>query len=127
MGSSFTSRQYGELIAATDDIECPDSDGFQLAFLRSSISTLACKIVLPASLVKQPLLSLTTFRSGNFNQSHCFEAMKAILEQSEEGKGDFHASKTIVSVLDASKDSINGTTCIMLVTRTSELNGKGGF
>ena len=108
-------KQYGELTAATSGLNC--GEDFQLAFLRSSISKLARHIMKKE--VKQSLFTVNIFQRGKFDESPCFGAMKAILDQSEERKGDFHASKMILNNLNGDEDSINGT--IMLVARASGL------
>ena len=89
-------RQYGELIAATDDLEYR-RDGFQLAFLRSSISELAEKVVKQTAAIKNSLFSVSIFQRGHVSGAPCFEAMEAIIDQSMKRKGDFCASKMILN------------------------------
>ena len=95
-----------ENLSKQQTIECPDGEDFQLAFLRSSISTLANKIVKQLTAVKQPLFNISMFRRWHLNGVPCIVAMQAILDQSAARKGDFHALKTDLHDLDVDNDTI---------------------
>mmetsp|Transcript_30446 Transcript_30446/g.67480 ORF Transcript_30446/g.67480 Transcript_30446/m.67480 type:complete len:389 (+) Transcript_30446:2-1168(+) len=97
-------RQYGELVAATESLECDEGEDFQLALLRSSIYTVKSEIVEKASSAKAHLFDVALFGQQSLTGSPCYGAMKAILDQSLDRKGDFRASKTVLNRLDVDED-----------------------
>ena len=116
----FLGKQYGELVAATENLECDGGEDFQLAFLRSSISTMKNAIVEKSSSVKTLLFDIVIFKTyGNFDGSPCFGALKAILDQSANRKSDFCALKTILNGLDVDEESADAS--VSLVKRVAGL------
>jgi len=121
----FLGKQYGELIAATERLECDEGEDFKLAFLRTSINTLFHNMMKKS--VKDDLFDIATFKThGTFDDSPCFGAMKALLDQSTERKevgGGFRATKTILNSLDGDEDSIDSA--VSLVRRIAREQGGG--
>mmetsp|Transcript_39385 Transcript_39385/g.80807 ORF Transcript_39385/g.80807 Transcript_39385/m.80807 type:complete len:83 (+) Transcript_39385:2-250(+) len=77
--------------------------------------------------VKDDLFDIATFKThGTFDDSPCFGAMKALLDQSTERKevgGGFRATKTILNSLDGDEDSIDSA--VSLVRRIAREQGGG--